>query len=67
MDEKTKKNRRLMPHTAAMIDWLRSEFPDIKVLYAKEGDYVMGKDLDRSKLVTPCIQIGIPPKERKKK
>jgi hypothetical protein len=56
-----------MPHTAALIDKLRNELGDIKVLYAKEGDYVMGKDIDRSKLVKPMIEQGIPPKERKKK
>ena len=67
MDEKTKKNRRLMPHTAKTVDWLRSEFPDIKVLYAKEGDYVMGKDIDRTKLVAPNLQLGKPPKEKGKK
>ena len=56
-----------MPHTAAMIDELRNEFGDIKVLHAEEGDYRIGKPLDRSKLVKPVIQQGIPPKERKKK
>jgi hypothetical protein len=55
-----------MPHTAATIDFLRSEFPGIKVLYAEEGDYRIGKDIDRSKLVKPCIQIGMPPKKGKK-
>ena len=67
LETKTQKNRRLMPHTAVLIDRLRSELGDIKILYAKEGDYVMGKDIDRSKLVKPAIQTGIPPKERKKK
>jgi hypothetical protein len=56
-----------MPHTASIVDWIRSEFPDIKVLYAKEGDYVMGKDIDRTKLVTPNLQLGKPPKEKGKK
>lgn len=56
-----------MPQTAKVIDSLRSEIPDIQVLYVKEGGYVMGKDIDRSKLVKPMIQTGIPPKERKKK
>ena len=67
LETKAQKNRKLMPHTAAMIDELRSEFGDIKVLYAEEGDYRIGKPLDRSKLVKPVIQEGIPPKERKKK
>ena len=65
--EKKEKNRKLMPHTAAMIDYLRSELGNIKVLYAEEGNYRIGKPLDRSKLATPAIQEGIPPKERKKK
>ena len=66
-ETKAQRNRRLMPQTAKVIDSLRSEIPDIQVLYVKEGDYVMGKDIDRSKLVKPMIQTGIPPKERKKK
>jgi len=64
---KATNNRRLMPLTAQAVDWIRSEFPGVKVLYAREGDYVMGKDIDRSKLVKPCIQEGIPPKKGKKK
>lgn len=56
-----------MPLTAQAVDWIRSEFPGVKVLYAREGDYVIGKDIDRSKLVKPCIQEGIPPKKGKKK
>ena len=52
-----------MPHTAALIDQLRSELGDIKVLYAEEGDYRMGTPLDRSKLV----KLDIPPPEETKK
>jgi hypothetical protein len=40
--EKKTKNRLLMPNTAKMIDWIRSEIPDVKVLYAEEGQYKVG-------------------------
>jgi len=62
-ETKAQRNRRLMPHTAALIDKLRSELGDIKVLYAEEGDYRMGTPLDRSKLV----KLDIPPPEETKK
>lgn len=39
--EKKAKNRLLMPQTAKMIDWIRSEI-DVKVLYAEEGQYKLG-------------------------
>jgi len=41
MDKKNK-NRLLMPKTAKLIDWIRSEIPDVKVLYAEEGQYKVG-------------------------
>jgi hypothetical protein len=34
---------------------MRTEFPGIKVLYAEEGDYRVGKKPDPSKYVVPCI------------
>jgi len=40
MDKKSK-NRSLMPETAKLIDWIRSEI-DVKVLYAEEGQYKVG-------------------------
>ena len=40
MDKKSK-NRQLMPETAKLIDWIRSEI-DVKVLYAEEGQYKVG-------------------------
>lgn len=40
--EKKAKNRLLMPQTARMIDWIRTEIPDVKVLYAEEGQYKVG-------------------------
>ena len=67
LETKAQKNRRLMPHTAATIDWLRSELGNIKVLYAEEGNYRMGTPIDRSKLAKPAIQEGIPHKEKRKK
>ena len=63
LETKAQKNRRLMPQTAVLIDQLRNELGDIKVLYAEEGDYRMGTPLDRSKLV----KLDIPPPEETKK
>ena len=40
--EKKAKNRLLMPQTAKLIDWIRSEIPDVKVLYAEEREYKVG-------------------------
>ena len=54
MDNKTK-NRQLMPQTAKLVDELRMVFPKIKVLYAEEGQYRIGKKPDPSKYVVPCI------------
>ena len=54
MDNKTK-NRQLMPQTAKVVDELRMVFPKIKVLYAEEGQYRIGKKPDPSKYVVPTI------------
>ena len=54
MDNKTK-NRQLMPETAKVVDYFRTVFPKIKVLYAEEGDYRIGKKPEPSKYVVPCI------------
>jgi len=50
MDSKSK-NRLLMPETAKVVDYFRTVFPKIKVLYAEEGDYRIGKKPDPSKYV----------------
>ena len=42
-----------MPKTAKVVDWMRTEFPGIKVLYAEEGQYRIGKKPDESKRVVP--------------
>ena len=42
-----------MPKTAKIVDWMRIEFPGIKVLYAEEGQYRIGKKPDESKRVVP--------------
>ena len=34
-----------MPHTAKMVDEIRKVIPDIKVIYAEEGNYKLGKPL----------------------
>mgnify|MGYP003341215679 CR=1 FL=1 len=45
-----------MPQTAKIVDWLRTEFPTIKVLYAEEGQYRVGNKPDKSKYVIPVIK-----------
>lgn len=44
-----------MPETAKVVDTFREVFPKIKVLYAEEGQYRIGKKPDMSKLVTPNL------------
>jgi hypothetical protein len=44
-----------MPETAKIVDSFRTVFPKIKVLYAEEGDYRIGKKPNPSKYVVPCI------------
>ena len=44
-----------MPQTAKIVDWMRTEFPGIKVLYAEEGQYRIGKKPDKRKYVVPTI------------
>lgn len=49
-------NRNRMPNVAKMVDAIRAVFgDDVKVLYAKEGDYELGRPIDRSKLVKPAV------------
>ena len=54
-----------MPETAKVVDYFRTVFPKIKVLYAEEGDYRIGKKPDPSKYVVP--QSYVEPKKGKKK
>jgi hypothetical protein len=42
-----------MPETAKIVDSFRMVFPKIKVLYAEEGQYRVGKKPDPSKYVVP--------------
>jgi hypothetical protein len=65
MDSKSK-NRLLMPETAKVVDYFRTVFPKIKVLYAEEGDYRIGKKPDSSKYVVPCIDERKLEKRKKK-
>jgi hypothetical protein len=44
-----------MPKTAKIVDSFRTVFPKIKVLYAEEGSYRVGKKPDPSKYVVPNI------------
>lgn len=49
-------NRERMPNVAKMVDAIRAVFgQDVKVLYAKEGEYELGRPIDRSKLVKPAV------------
>ena len=44
-----------MPETAKIVDTFRTVFPKIKVLYAEEGQYRVGKKPDASKYCVPNI------------
>ena len=55
-----------MPKTAKVVDWMRTEFPGIKVLYAEEGQYRIGNKPDPSKYVTPQSYVEPAKKARKK-
>ena len=44
-----------MPETAKVVDYFRTVFPKIKVIYAEEGDYRIGKKPDESKRFVPNI------------
>ena len=54
-----------MPETAKVVDYFRTVFPKIKVLYAEEGDYRIGNKPDPSKYVVPRSYVE--PKKGKKK
>ena len=56
-----------MPEVSRIVDWMMTEFPGIKVLYAEEGDYRVGKKPDPSKYVVPCIDERKIEKKGKKK
>ena len=55
-----------MPETAKVVDHFRTVFPKIKVLYAEEGQYRIGKKPDPSKYVVPCISEPIVKKGKRK-
>ena len=54
-----------MPKVAQAIDEWKSVLPDIKVLYAEEGSYSMGKK-PNGVLITPILHIEEEKKGRKK-
>jgi len=56
-----------MPEVSQIVDWMRTEFPGIKVLYAEEGQYRVGVKPDPSKYVVPCIREPKLEKKGKKK
>ena len=55
-----------MPETAKIVDSFRTVFPKIKVLYAEEGPYRVGKKPDPSKYVVPCFSEPKLDKRKKK-
>ena len=57
-----------MPKVSQIVDWMRTEFPGIKVLYAEEGQYRVGVKPDPSKYVSPNLDyLNDKPKEKRKK
>jgi len=57
-----------MPEVSQIVDWMRTEFPGIKVLYAEEGQYRVGVKPDPSKYVAPNLDyLNDKPKEKRKK
>ena len=44
-----------MPKVSLIVDWMKIDFPGIKVLWAQEGDYMLGKKPDKSKYCTPNL------------
>ena len=57
-----------MPKVSQIVDWMRTEFPSIKVLYAEEGQYRVGVKPDPSKYVAPNLDyLNDKPKEKRKK
>ena len=57
-----------MPKVSQIVDWMRTEFPGVKVLYAEEGQYRLGKKPDPSKYVVPNIAyLSDKPTEKKGK
>ena len=55
-----------MPEVSRIVDWMRTEFPGIKVLYAEEGQYRVGLKPDPSKYVVPCFSEPVTPKKGSK-
>lgn len=57
-----------MPKVSQIVDLMRIEFPGIKVLYAEEGQYRLGKKPDPSKYATPNLAyLNDKPTEKKGK
>ena len=54
-----------MPETAKVVDYFRTVFPKIKVLYAEEGDYRIGVKPDPSKYAV--FKSSYEPKKARKK
>lgn len=60
-------NRDKMPNVAKMVDDVRAIFgPGVKVVYAREGEYELGKRPDPANFVTPIVSLHIPSKEKRK-
>ena len=56
--EQAERNRKLMPNVAEMIDELRKDFPDLKLLYAK--DLVTGHEVGKKEEPDPDKVFTIP-------
>lgn len=42
VEAQRKKNRERMPEVTAFVDEVRAVFGEVKILYAREGDYEVG-------------------------
>lgn len=56
--EKAERNRQLMPNVAAIMDELRKDFPDCKLLYGK--DLVTGHEVGKQDVPDPDKVFVVP-------
>ena len=57
-------NRRRMPTVAAFVDEVRKYWPDAKVVYAREGDYEVGKKTEPKGIICGDQWFVDPPRSR---
>lgn len=58
VDAKRQRNRELMPNVAALIDEWKEQFPDLKVIWAK--DLVTGHEVGKREEPDPSKVFAIP-------